>query len=269
MSLTIQEVLDRGNTAELVAILESDPETARRRFSWRTPCKIGPGLALSYLAQGRFWGYTRHGQSGVMARLLLEAGCPVDGDPTDAESLLITAVSYHEPDVARALIEAGADLEKTGYEVPGGTALDHAVKFGAVEIAEQLVAAGAAVRTAFTAAGAGVDRDWADLQPGDQMQALLAAAICGRLGLIDTLLRIGVNLNQFVDGATVLHWAAWEGNTQSVRHLLAYGADPSLRDKTYQMTALGWARHRASQLEDARPNSYQEVIACLAASTVE
>lgn len=265
----MQEVLDRGNTAELVAILESDPEAARRRFSWRTPCKIGPGLALSYLAQGRFWGYTRHGQSGVMARLLLEAGCPVDGDPTDAESLLITAVSYHEPDVARALIEAGADLEKTGYEVPGGTALEHAVKFGAVEIVDQLVAAGVKVRTAFTAAGAGVARDWADLQPEDRMQALLAASICGRLGVIDALLLTGVNLNQFVDGATVLHWAAWQANVQSVRHLLANGADPSLCDQKYQLTALGWARHRASQLQEADPGSHQEVIECLSASKVE
>jgi ankyrin repeat protein len=269
MSLSLQEILNTGDVSALAALLQSDPAVATRQFTWATPCKIGPGLALRYLAQARFWGYAKHGRSGEMARLLLEAGCPVDGASSDAESLLITAVSYHEHDVAFALIEAGADLEKKGYEVPGGTALDHAVKFGAVAIAEKLVSAGAEVRSVFIAAGVGLERDWSGLAPGDRMQALLAAAICGRLGVIDALLGIGVDLNQFVDGATVLHWAAWEANAQSVRHLLARGANANLRDETYQLTALGWARHRASQLAEARPDSHQEVMDCLSASTVK
>ena len=46
--------------------------------------------------------------TGDVARALLEAGAPVDGDPGDPETPLITAASYGDADVARVLIEAGA-----------------------------------------------------------------------------------------------------------------------------------------------------------------
>jgi ankyrin repeat protein len=71
---------------------------------------------------------------GAVAGALLAAGAPVDGPPGDRETPLITAASYGDAEVARVLIEAGADLEATAAPnaggVPGGTALEHAAVFG-------------------------------------------------------------------------------------------------------------------------------------------
>ena len=46
-----------------------------------------------------------------------------------------------------------------------------------------------------------------------------------------------------VDGRTLLHDAAWEGELDRVEALLAAGADPGIRDLTYGTTPLGWAEH--------------------------
>ena len=62
------------------------------------------------------------------------------------ETPLITA-AYGDADVARALIEAGADVEARATEeaggVPGGTALLHAAVFGMTPVVDVLIAAGA------------------------------------------------------------------------------------------------------------------------------
>jgi len=49
---------------------------------------------------------------------------------------------------------------------------------------------------------------------------------------------VGMNLN-----ATPLHNAAWKGNLEMVKLLLELGADPSLREPTYNGTPRDWAAH--------------------------
>ena len=65
--------------------------------------------------------------------MLLQAGALVDGYPGDTETPLITAASYGDAEVARVLIEAGADIEAVSAPdsggVPSGTALTHAAVF--------------------------------------------------------------------------------------------------------------------------------------------
>ena len=59
--------------------------------------------------------------TGAVAKVLLDAGAPLNGDPDDSETPLMTAASYGDADVARVLIEAGADLEATAAgESPAG-----------------------------------------------------------------------------------------------------------------------------------------------------
>ena len=49
--------------------------------------------------------------TGPVAAALIDAGAPVDGLPGDSETPLITAASYVDAELARALIEDGANIE--------------------------------------------------------------------------------------------------------------------------------------------------------------
>ncbi len=51
-------------------------------------------------------------------------------------------------------------------------------------------------------------------------------------------------------GVTALHEAAWAGDLDRIRALLVAGADPTIRDRAYDATPLGWAEH-AFQTEAA------------------
>jgi hypothetical protein len=56
----------------------------------------------------------------------------------------------------------------------------------------------------------------------------------------------GARLRLGVPAGTALHWAAWRGDLGLARLLLEVGADPGVRDTTFGLTPLEWARH-ASQ----------------------
>lgn len=53
------------------------------------------------------------------------------------------------------------------------------------------------------------------------------------------------------DGQTALHQAAWDGDPDRIRRLLAAGADPSITDGRFHATALGFAEY-AYQTEAAQ-----------------
>lgn len=49
--------------------------------------------------------------TGRVAAALIDAGAPVNGQPRDFETPLMTVASYGDAEVAQVLIEAGADIE--------------------------------------------------------------------------------------------------------------------------------------------------------------
>lgn len=208
---------------------------------------------LSYLAEapldlaGGGWRELPHGAD--LARLLLTAGASVEGRPGDRETPLITAASYGEVGVARALIQAGASLEARSAPdaggVPGATALVHAAVFGMTAVLDLLVAGGAVVDGLPIAAAIGELGDrLAGSSDTDRLLALIMAAHHERLTVIDELLATGVPIDAEDDvfGRQALRLAASAGRAQSVAHLLARGADPHHRDPRRQRTALYWAR---------------------------
>lgn len=127
--------------------------------------------------------------TGAIARALLEAGAPPDGDPADAETPLMTAASYGDAEVARVRLEFGADLAATtagdSGGVPGRTALRHAVVFGMASVAEVLLAAGATDLVQAAAAGDITGLLTADTSESDRVAALRIAAKHGRPDVID------------------------------------------------------------------------------------
>lgn len=182
--------------------------------------------------------------------MLIRAGAPVEGNPEDRETPLITAASYGDVEVAQVLIEAGANLDATASPtaggVPGGTALRHTAVFGMTDVLDLLVAAGARIDHISQAAAAGDITGW--LQPNtpteDRVRALVMAADHERLNVIDQLL----DANTPIDAADAwgrqpLLIAAMNGRVTAVAHLIARGADTNYRDPTKHRTALDWCRH--------------------------
>ncbi len=253
--VTRREIFDARDVARLNSLLAEHPELAvEPMLSW---CDHPQGASpLGYVAMLRY--DTSRGiwrdvpGTAAIARALLKAGAPADGDPADAETPLMTAASYGDAEVAQALIEAGADLAATASAdaggVPGGTALRHAAVFGMADVAQVLLAAGATDLVQAAAAGDITALLTAETPQHDRVAALRMAAEHGRLDVIDQLLSAATPVDGVdADGSTALHEAAYSGRADSVRHLLARGADPGRRDTRFGGTPLGWCRHRRDE----------------------
>jgi hypothetical protein len=245
------------------AIHHGDVEALRRLLGRNPALAVEPVSScfindspLGYLGVSRFHGLTDHERSGELAAVLLAAGGEADGPDGAAEPPLVTAASYGEADMVLALIEAGADLEATGFAVPAGTALAHAVQFGSVDVVDVLAGSGAVIHDLAEAAGVG-NLDGYDLTSVSlewRARATRAAAVCERLPILDQLIESGVPVDadpdtgQLDGSRTLLHEAAYWGKPRSVARLLDLGADPNRLDSEYQSTPLGWCRHRHSEI---------------------
>jgi ankyrin repeat protein len=230
--------LTSADPARVRGRLAHDPAAATEPL--RGWCDHSHATSLAFMAMLRFDARRLHvshdlSQTGEVARILLAAGAPVDGDPDDRESPLITAASYGDPDVAQALIDGGADVDRLSAPdsggVAGGNALIHAGVFGFPAVVDVLAAAGARPRTLTEAAATGDISAW----PLDQatetskLFALIMAADMERLEVIDALLDAGAPIDAEDPewGRRALRLASENGRTASVAHLLARGADPA------------------------------------------
>ena len=182
-------------------------------------------------------------------RMLLEAGA----DPNEWPMLTHAIRRGRGPEFVRLLVEHGAELDRAGgeieqwrQEVPPRTPYAQAILRGRDDVAEALAELGAS--TELDPGDAGVaalvrgDRsaslsDELDL---DQQEAIIRSAMRGNLeATIDAL---GPDFHGVSDGSpdgTLLHHAAWYGDGEGVRKLLARGARVQ-RDPDGE-TPLEWA----------------------------
>jgi uncharacterized protein len=174
-------------------------------------------------------------------------------------------------DVARVLVDAGADIEaRTSW---GASPLDWAATMGSIRVAELLLSRGAGGFTLITAAALGKRREveaivqsGADLSPhrrrdapgtpddhwpadsahiaGDVLSdALYAAARNGHAEVVEVLLSRGAHVDaKGVFGGTALHWAALHGHAETVQLLVSRGANLDLKDARFHATPDGWAQ---------------------------
>ena len=264
-------ILNERDLDRLRTLLADDPALATADMEhW---CDHPQGASpLGYTAMLRFDtsrdAWRDLSGTAAVARVLLDAGAPVDGNPGDPETPLMTAASYGDAEVARELVAAGADLDAVAAAdaggVPGGTALLHAAVFGMTDVVDVLVVAGASIHGIEEAAAAGDVSGWLDPQTSAQarIRALVMAADHQRLDVIDRLIDTGTPVDA-VDaewGRHALRVAAMGGRAASVRRLLARGADADLRDE-HGMTALDLCRRNRSGAADGR--GFDEVEAIL------
>jgi ankyrin repeat protein len=145
----------------------------------------------------------------IVARLLIDAGAdPNARNPGQrhAETPLHWAASSDDVDVARALIEGGADIEAANGSI--GTPLDNAVGYACWEVARLLVARGARVDKLWHAAALGMTTRLEELlaedptiEPQAVSQAFWHACAGGQRRAADFLLKRGADLNWIPDYA--------------------------------------------------------------------
>jgi uncharacterized protein len=252
-----RDILNRRDLLRLTRLLAENPELATTKMEHWADRQHGE--PLGYITMMRF-NHDRLGLppelpgTGAIARALIEAGAPVNGHRGDKETPLITAASSGDTDVAKVLIEAGADIDAVSAPdsggVPSGTALDHAAVFSMTEVVDILAAAGAKINSLEMAAAAGDVTGWPldrfTLQ--SRIRALVFAADHQRLNVIDQLVEAGTPINE-PDAEwerLPLHTAAANGRPASVRRLLAHGADPNLRDPKHHTTPLAESQRENS-----------------------
>ena len=200
------EAIHNGEVESLKALLREHPGLASARLvdekgASRTPLHVAtdwPGFFPS---------------GPVVVAVLIDAGCdpdaPVEGS-WHAETPLHWAASSDDVEVARALIDGGADIETPGASIAGGTPLDDAVGYGCWQVARLLVERGARVNRLWHAAARGMIA---------RVDELLAATSATQQELTDAF------------------WQACHGGQRRMaEHLLALGADlngtPSWGDDT-------------------------------------
>lgn len=248
----LRDVLEAGDPDRLRAHLSTHPEAVASVVHWGPDGK-NESSPLHYVAALRFHGLARDADTGALTLVLLDAGADPESRHSKpgggGETVLQTAVSLWDRAVVGVLLEAGVDLEARGGIVDDGTALTLAVHFAAPAIADRLVGHGAEVNTAELAAGVGDVVRMRTLRTADTRgdRALLYAAINSRIAALEEAIAWGADPLAPLDGATLLHWCVWWGATESVRDLLARGADPARRDPEHDLTPLGWAEFRSQE----------------------
>jgi ankyrin repeat protein len=177
-----------------------------------------------------------------VAATLIEAGADpsasVEGS-WHTETPLHWAASSDDVEVARALIDGGADIEATGASIAGGSPLDDAVGYGCWRVARLLVERGARVDRLWHAAALGLrsraDELLAASSPSKQQltDAFWQACHGGQRRMAEHLLCLGADLNgtpswaeatplDAADGLdtgrqALVEWLRSQGATKSVR----------------------------------------------------
>ncbi len=203
-----------GDLGALAARLDRDPGLVSAplggRHQRRTPLHVVTDWP----------GYFPNGPEVV--GLLLERGADPNGPSPGAETPLHWAASSDDVDVARALVDGGADLEAPDGSI--GTPVENAVGYGCWRVAHLLVARGAVV-----------DRLW-------------VAAALGLTARLDELLRARPPTH---DELSQAFWHACSGGQRrAAETLLARGADLNWQPDYARGTPLDAARGRGTGREN-------------------
>ena len=259
--------LNDGDVDRLRALLAADPSLVHARTNLDPPYGYFSAATLLHHVAGNPYRDSPLPANVVdIARVLLDAGSDVhartlgrNGGPT--MGLLVTGKQASDMGVTGPLmdllLERGAHLDLTKDD-----ALDASLANHSPRAAEKMIALGAKADVLAAAALGRMDllraffdregrllarprRHGKDMPERDAIGlALLYAYVRGQREVVDFLLDKDGNWNVIgVNNGTALHRAAWKGDLEMVKRLVAKGADISNRDNPFNSTPLSWAQH--------------------------
>lgn len=137
--MELKEIIEQGLVDELRELLSVNPGHANKKIIWgsRKEIKTDP---LHYVSDSVFNGLLTNGKEAEIASLLLASGAHLEGSE-GAESPLIGAASLSAGDVAKVLIDAGANIN--AISIYGANALHWAAYVGLPDIVSILLNKGA------------------------------------------------------------------------------------------------------------------------------
>jgi ankyrin repeat protein len=273
------EAIVGGDAAALRRFLRANPALTRMRST-----REHRSTLLHYISANGVEDFRQKTPKNIVAltKMLLDAGADANAESEAyggrGTTLGLTATSYH-PQAAGVqlalmdlLIQHGANIDHPD----GSSAVNDCLHNGRGEAAEFFANRGARMDLEGASGVGRLDvvssffNDDGSLRPSatsKQMTNGFAwACEFGRTGVVDFLLRHGMNVNANLphDGQTGLHWAACGGHSDTVKLLLEHGASVEAKDHSYHGRPLEWALYGWGNSHNTAGRHYPEVVALLA-----
>lgn len=223
----LYELLQNGNTIEIIKIFEDDPQLMKVDLnSGMTPLHysayFGNAAVFDYLIQkggnlntldrrglAPVW-FTVSGQRPAMLRKLIAMGADLSIKNEDGDNLLFRAIVTGNRELVQILLDNGFDpVQPNGNKI---TPIEYAANANSVEIMDLLVSKGASLTV-----------------PSPRMSLLFRAAVSGGAEALHYLLDRGFAIDeQAANGRTPLLMALDFGNVEAARGLMMRGANINL-----------------------------------------
>ena len=196
LARALVDAIHAGEVTRVRDLVAENPDLACARI---VDDKGGSGTPLHAVTD---WpGYFPKGPEivSILIGLGADPNVAVEGS-WHAETPLHWAASSDDVEVARALIDGGANIEATGASLGGGTPLDDAVGYGCWQVARLLVERGASVDLG-QAAALGIKARVEELlatdppSPQELADAFWGACHGGQRRMAELLLSLGADIN--------------------------------------------------------------------------
>lgn len=252
-------LLDAGDASELEILLTRHPRLVSDPASFSETDFVGGTQEGQYFQHPKLLWFVAENpiRQGSLPENVTEiAQVIIDRERESVPDNLQTDLDYTLGLVTSGRIsrESGLQSELVGVLVRNGAdpnCADSALAHGEREAVQVLLDNGAKVDL-LIAAGMGMHDELSRLvatsDSETKQKALSCAANCLQPESCRLLIEAGANPNQFSPNGfhahcTALHSAISQGSLETVRVLLAGGADPGIKDKMANSNALGWAIH--------------------------
>jgi len=248
-----------GDMQTLGALLSANPELVLQRSM-----RDHQSTLLHYVSANGVEDYRQKSPPNILeiARLLLDAGADVNAE-SDAygggsTALNLTATSVH-PERAGVQIALMELLLDRGAKIRKGDVWS-CLGNGRGEAAEFLASKGAPLNSAEAAGVGRLDLVRANFDASKMTDALGWACQFSRHPVVEFLVEQKPSREALDRG---LHWAAYAGEPEIVKTLLARGAPADEKDDRFHATPLGWAMHAK---RNGRAGRFDEVFRLLIAA---